>query len=71
MTTDVSKWGYKNMTKWALVEAAPLTASGLNEIICTATTKDELLMIKQLFKLRGSGYAMVKLADMMQPSPAD
>jgi hypothetical protein len=43
----VNKWGYLNKTKWALVEEAPLTASGLNEILATAETKKQMQAIAE------------------------
>jgi hypothetical protein len=35
------KWGFTSKTKWAVVEIAPFTASGLNEVLATARTKAE------------------------------
>jgi hypothetical protein len=59
-----NRWGYKNKTKWILIEEAPLTKSGLNEILFAATTKKQLIEIAKLFDLkltgRNSWYSIVK-----------
>lgn len=39
MSEATQKWGTKNRTEWALIEAAPFTASGLNEILATTVTR--------------------------------
>ena len=37
MATDIHQWGFKSKLKWALIEEAPLSVSGLNEIIAAGT----------------------------------
>ena len=63
--TSPNKWGFKDNTKWALIESAPYTASGLNEILATAETKGNLLKIARLYsvKLEGGRYQIIKAND--------
>lgn len=58
------KYGHKNLIKWVLIEKAPFTASGLNEILAGATTKKDVILIaKVLGYTRRGGYEIVKVED--------
>lgn len=66
MSTVPNQNGYLNKAKWMLVEKAPLTASGLNEVLVMAETKDTLLKIASLLGYKVTargGYHAVKLED--------
>jgi hypothetical protein len=63
--------GFNLKMKWVLVEAAPLTASGLNEIITGAPTKDLVWAMAGTLsigpkQIRTGRYQIVKLADIYQ-----
>jgi hypothetical protein len=71
---DIHQWGFINKTKWVLVDAAPLTGSGLNEIVAAAETKDKLKKIAKLlgYKITGRNayWEIVKLDDIKnKPEP--
>ena len=42
MAADIHQWGFKSKIKWVLIEEAPLSESGLNEIIAAGETKKGL-----------------------------
>lgn len=61
-----SQYGYTNKTKWALIEFAPFTASGLNEILVTAETKLKIRLIAQLLEINptfNGRYQIIRLPD--------
>lgn len=72
MTTrfNIEQWGSKNKIKWVLVEAAPLSESGLNEILFGADTKKNLETIAKTLDYQIAGrnapYEIVKLEDLKQ-----
>jgi hypothetical protein len=60
----LTQWGYLNKAKWALIEVAPLTASGLNEILFTAQYRSQIVEMSSRFGLRTgprSSYTIVRL----------
>lgn len=74
---DIHQWGFVNKTKWVLVDAAPLTGSGLNEIVAAAETKDKLKKIAKLLGYtltghNGTLYVIVKLDSIaVKPTPQE
>ena len=58
-------FGFLVKAKWAIVQKAPLTASGLNEIIAMAPTKAELykITVRRQFGPT-SMWEIVKVEDM-------
>lgn len=65
--TDIHKWGFLNKTKWVLIEAAPLTGSGLNEILIAGPTKKDVSTMAKAcgFKL-GPFFKVIKLEDIKE-----
>lgn len=60
----VNEWGFKNKVKWALFESAPLTGSGLNEVIATAEYKSDLLALAKARKIKvteSGRYQIIKI----------
>jgi hypothetical protein len=55
MATDIHQWGFKSKLKWALIEEAPLSDSGLNEIIAAGATKKDLQMYAGNLGIRLTG----------------
>lgn len=63
---DIHQWGFKSKIEWVMVEIAPLTASGLNEILIGGPTKKDVkAMAKALGFLLGknSSVQIIKLSD--------
>lgn len=48
-------------TNWAIIKVGALTASGQDEIHCTARTKADIIQIARLFKLSAKEYTIVRL----------
>lgn len=48
----VNQWGYKDKTRWALVMPAPLTASGLNEIVARTDYRSAILLVCRVLNIR-------------------
>lgn len=51
---DSNKWGYKNKARWVLIELAPYTASGMNEILFAAETKMNMVRLAKMFNIKVS-----------------
>lgn len=63
----MSKYGYKNNIKWVLIRLAPLTASGLNEILAGGETKALVQAFAGdmgIMPTPRRGYDIVKLEDL-------
>lgn len=62
-----NEWGFKSKIKWVLIDEAPLTGSGLNEILYAAEYRSSLVKIAKIFGLKLTGrnayYKIVKLED--------
>lgn len=58
-------YGFKSKVKWAIVETAPLSPSGLNEIKVSTETKKQAVTVASALGLRVTGwgamYEIVKL----------
>lgn len=70
---DIHQWGFINKCKWVLVDAAPLTGSGLNEIVAAAETKAKLKQIAKLLGYRITGrnayWEIVRLDSIKDKEP--
>lgn len=58
----MNKWGTINLTKFAIIREAPLTASGYNEIVVTTCTKKEAIEILKK-SYTDSGYTVERLKE--------
>lgn len=73
----MNKWGTKNNikwviieVKWVIIETAPLTASGLNEIVAAGMSRSQCLAIAKAIGYKiGRRYQIVKLDDLYKEKP--
>lgn len=64
-----NEYGYLQKCNWVLIRRAPLTASGLNEVLAMAETKDKLNLVAKVLGYplgRRSQYKMVRWADIVE-----
>lgn len=63
----VNKYGFSNRLNWVLYKHAPLTASGLNEILIATHTRNEAERVAKFLGLKVSlngQYRIAKLKDI-------
>ena len=58
------KWGTKDLTKWSIIEMAPITDSGLNEIVVQTRTRREAELLFRWLRFTHSSYVIVKTEDL-------
>lgn len=64
-----NRWGYKNKARWVIIEMAPYTESGMNEIIFAAETKLNLLKLARFFNVKvsaGGRYQIVNYGALVK-----
>lgn len=73
MARDIHQWGFKSKIKWVLIEEAPLSASGLNEIIAAAETKKALQEFAKTLGIRLTGrncfHSIIRLDSIKESEP--
>lgn len=69
---ELSNWGTVTKMRWVIVDPAPLTASGLNEILAGAMTKVQAEKLATLlgYNITGknSPHKLVRITDLIKPT---
>lgn len=63
-----NRYGHKNNMKWVLIENAPYTASGLNEIKAGAETKTVLMKLSRLLGIKPTPAGRYQIHKVEEPN---